>query len=214
MRKRAYAGIARFMARSKWGRRFLLLVRRYPAGFEWASVAFEALLMYLVISSFVVRAYAIPSASMRPTLKEGDRIFVNKFIYRFRCPEYGDIVVFRTPESIYDPEKPEFVKRVVGLPNDEVEIRRAPGRLWGHLYINDRPPPEGNKLREIIYYTRVGTMGRPFPRTPVPDDEIYVFGDNSQNSLDSREWGGVPLENLRGKAFFRFWPPGRVGPLE
>jgi signal peptidase I len=197
------------MKGSRWVLRLLRAIRRYPAGWEWASVAVEALVMYLVISSFIVRAYAIPSSSMEPTLMVGDRIFVNKFIYKIFEPKYGDIVVFRTPDVIYDPEKPEYVKRVVGLPGDRIEIRHAPGSPWGKLYIDGRLPPEGNPLRDLDYTTYIN--GKLFTGTTVPPGEIYVFGDNSANSFDSRAWGGVPLENLRGKAFLRFWPPHRVG---
>jgi len=199
------------MKGSRWVRGFLRAIRRHPSGWEWASVAVEALLMYLVISSFIVRAYAIPSSSMYPPLQVGDRIFVNKFIYDFSRPNYGDIVVFRTPDVIYDPEKPEYVKRVVGLPGDRIEIRHAPGSMWGKLYIDGRLPPEGNPLRKLNYTTRIN--GKIFTGVTVPPGEIYVFGDNSANSFDSRAWGGVPLENLRGKAFLRFWPPHRIGHL-
>jgi len=200
------------MRRSGFARVCLRGIRRYPTGWEWASVAVEALLMYLVISSFIVRAYAIPSSSMYPTLQEGDRIFVNKFIYMLRGPYYGDIVVFKTPKIIYSPDKPEFVKRVVGLPGDEIEIRHPPLSPWGHLLIDGLPPPKGNPVRDIEYTSRLNGTLFEGPKT-VPPGEIYVFGDNSANSYDSRVWRGVPLENLRGKAFFRFWPPRRIGML-
>ncbi|MBI1390433.1 MAG: signal peptidase I [bacterium] len=175
---------------------------------QWFYANFEALytslVMVLIITAYIVIAYKIPSASMHDTLLEGDRIFVNKFIYNFHDVNVGDIIVFRTKgiDEIYDPTKPYYIKRVVGLSGDTLEIRD------GYVYRNGKrleDPPIFLKN----YYTQYGNRSR----FVVPDGELYVFGDNSFNSLDSRVWDGVPRQNVVGKAFFRFWPPARIGPL-
>jgi signal peptidase I len=134
--------------------------------------------MFLIVSTFVVQAFAIPSASMVPTLREGDRIFVNKFIYRFTKPKRGDIAVFRVPDRIYDPEKPNYVKRIVGLPDDDLAIRAHPNLGYGRLYVNGELPPKGSKMREINYYYVPAVRQRYLNRTPLflPDDVIDPDG--------------------------------------
>ena len=190
-------------------------VRRHPGACEWGAIIVEAAVMYMLIASFVVQAYAIPSRSMVKTLEVGDRIFVNKFIFRFKNPEHGDVVVFRPPDKIFDPQKPQYVKRVVGLPGDRIEIRADRNSTKGNLLINGKLPPKGSTLRKIRYGTVIrDPYVRVFKGADIPEGQIYCFGDNTDESSDSRTWGAVPLEYLKGKAFFRFWPLHRFGSLE
>jgi len=149
-----------------------------------------------------VQAFKIPSGSMIPTLVQGDKLFVNKFIYRFHEPERWDIVVFKYPE---DPKK-DFIKRMIAFEGETVEIRD------GMIHINGRPqtPPDG--IREIFYYNQEPFGGRS-QKITVPDDSYFVLGDNSLSSRDSRYWGFVPKKYMVGKAFFRWWPPRRAGKL-
>ena len=143
---------------------------------------------------------------MIPTLQIKDRLLVLKFVYWFRDPQIGDIIVFRTPDEIYDKTKPIYIKRVVGLPGDVVSIRE------GDLYVSGEKVTR-EPIGSIEYVNYFPGMKEPFVEARVPEGEVYVFGDNSPHSFDSRFWGGLPIENIKGKAFFRYWPwfPWRVG---
>ena len=169
---------------------------------EWGEAIIIALCLTLIIRAFVVQAFKIPSSSMYPALIEGDKLFVNKFIYRFREPVRWEIIVFKYPE---DPKK-DFIKRVVALEGEILEIHD------GDLYIDGENvnPPEG--LEELYYYNQEPFAGTGQAIT-VPEDSFFVLGDNSLSSRDSRYWGFVPRKNLVGKAFLRWWPPGRIGGL-
>ena len=153
-------------------------------------------LVFGFVRPFVVEAFWIPSASMVPTLKYGDRVLVNKFIYRFTEPERGDVVVFK---SVQDDQQ-DLIKRVVGVPGDKIAVR------GGRLFVNDEPQ------REPYVNKRMPDRSFAAPTT-VPDNHVFVMGDNRANSQDSRVFGPVPKENIEGEAFLRFWPPGRVGLL-
>ena len=198
--RRFYMRLGDRLGHYVWGRRLIGHVLRHRRFYENFEAFFTALVLALLIKRFVVDAYQIPSPSMRDTLQEGDRIFVAKFLYEFADIHVGDIVVFKTPIEIRTVDKPYYIKRVVGLPGDDLEIRDA------HIYRN------GECVETPKFFTRNRYMewlsdGSHFEKLTVPDDEIYVFGDNSANSYDSRYWGGVPVDNVMGKAFFRYWPP-------
>ena len=153
-------------------------------------------LVFGFVRPFVVEAFWIPSASMVPTLKYGDRVLVNKFIYRFTEPERGDVVVFK---SVQDDQQ-DLIKRVVGVPGDKISVR------GGRLFVNDEPQREP--------YVNKKLPDRSFAApTTVPGNHVFVMGDNRANSQDSRVFGPVPKENIEGEAFLRFWPPGRIGLL-
>jgi signal peptidase I len=199
--------------------------KKAPVVIEYARSFFPIFLIVLLLRSFLVEPFRIPSASMMPTLLIGDFILVNKFSYGIRLPvlnakiadigspERGDVVVFRYPE---DPTTP-YIKRVVGLPGDHITYTNKV------LYINGAPMPQ----QEMRTYTGVGAgimmtgasmRGEQLdeikhailvmPEYPsldvevvVPENQYFVLGDNRDNSKDSRYWGMVPDENLIGKAF-------------
>ncbi|HXV34687.1 MAG TPA: signal peptidase I [Gaiellaceae bacterium] len=165
----------------------------------------------LAIKAWVVNPYRIPSSSMEPTLHcavpeigcqagASDRVLANRFVYRFKDPDRGDIVVFRTPDQAAE-QCPGpggvFVKRLVGLPGDELEIRD------GQLYLNGEPQSEP--------YVFGGEVGDNFGPVTVNEGEYFMMGDNRYQSCDSREWGAVPRENLIGPVFARYWPVQRIG---
>jgi signal peptidase I len=164
----------------------------------------------IVIRTFAVQAFKIPSGSMLPTLRPGDLILVNKLVYGAKVPftdyrlpalgklKRGDPVVFIYPEN---PTK-DFIKRLAGLEGDSVEIKE------GVIYVNDKPAG-GGVFGKIYYYNR-GDYAKEGEKIVVPPGNIYVLGDNSASSQDSRYWGFVPKKNVIGKAMFIYWPLNRI----
>jgi len=173
----------------------------------WSLV--QVVVVVLLIRIFVLTAFYIPSPSMLDTLKIKDRVFVFRQAYAFSEPKVGDIVVFRVPEDIpkYDPDKPIWIKRVVGVPGDTVSIED------NHLCINGERVTDPPFFKRNAYYQPYGVPGNAFPKTKVPSGCVLVFGDNSSNSYDSRYWGPIPQRRILGKAFLRFWPLSRIGPI-
>ncbi|MBW2091453.1 MAG: signal peptidase I [Deltaproteobacteria bacterium] len=175
---------------------------------EYLEVIIAAVLLALFIRTFTVQAFKIPSGSMEPTLLVGDHIMVNKFIYGIRLPiinktlipvktpQRGDLIVFIFP---LDPSK-DFIKRVVAVAGDTVEVRNK------KLYINGKQVKD-----EHAYYQDPlsgGTMVSPrdnFGPVTVPENSVFVMGDNRDHSYDSRFWGPVSLRAVRGKAFIIYW---------
>jgi signal peptidase I len=154
-------------------------------------------LVFGLVRPFVVEAYSIPSESMVPTLEIGDRILANKFIYRFIEPKKKDIVVF---DSVGGQDEQTLIKRVVGVAGDEIQVRD------GVLYVNDEAQEEPYLNEEVPFKGSYGP-------TVVPKGHIFVMGDNRGNSADSRVFGPLPLSNLKGEAFMRFWPLNKIGTL-
>ena len=175
---------------------------------EYAEAILIAVLLALFIRTFVVQAFKIPSGSMKPTLLIGDHILVNKFIYGVKIPfsditlipvkepTRGDIVVFKFPE---DPKK-DFIKRVIAVAGDKVEIRDK------KVYINGKAmeDPYGTHLDPHIMPAGARPRDHLRPLT-VPSDSLFVMGDNRDHSYDSRFWGFVKLSELKGKAFIIYW---------
>jgi signal peptidase I len=165
---------------------------------ETLDATIFAALLSLIIIVFIVQAFFIPSGSMEPTLRTGDRILVSKFTYRVWEIRRGDIIVFRYP---LNPNK-DFVKRVVGLPGERIEMKD------GFVQINSRPLGE-------VYPTALPGGDRACssnygPET-VPAGAVFVLGDNRCNSEDSRFFGFVPIKNIVGRALAVYWPPDRLG---
>jgi signal peptidase I len=175
---------------------------------EYAEALAVAFILALFIRTFFVQAFKIPSGSMLPTLQIGDHILVNKLRYgirlpiigrrvlKFEDPRRGDIIVFVYP---VDPSK-DFIKRVVGVPGDVVEVRHK------QVYVN------GEKVDDThaSFVEGPGENSRLTPRdnygpVTVPPDKIFVMGDNRDRSYDSRFWGFVPIDDVKGKAFVIYW---------
>jgi signal peptidase I len=175
---------------------------------EYAEAAIIAILLALFIRTFVVQAFKIPSGSMKPTLLVGDHILVNKFLYGVKIPftnktlipisepKRGDIIVFIYP---VDPEK-DFIKRVIGLPGDKVEISGEKVLINGKQYDDEHG-----------FYSKIGAAAAQIGKSAhfgpviVPKDHLFVMGDNRNHSYDSRFWGFVPLSSVKGKAFIIYW---------
>jgi signal peptidase I len=173
----------------------------------------------LLIKTFLVQAFFIPSQSMVPTLLVGDRVLVNKLVYDFGDVQRGDVVVFENPqlrepdrgvfEAVWhwlteglgfsaDPQK-DFIKRVVALPGETIEIRN------GRVYI------DGEGIKEPYLTPRAARDRSDFAPTVIRPDHVFVMGDNRPNSQDSRSsLGQIPLDKVVGKAFVLLWPPSRI----
>jgi signal peptidase I len=154
-------------------------------------------LVFGFVRPFVLEAFRIPSESMVPTLLVGDRVLANKFVYRFTEPERGEVVVF---ESVGEGDDQKLIKRIVALAGDEVEVRN------GTLLVN-------GEAREEPYLNRNLPFNDSYGPSEVPEGHVFVMGDNRANSADSRVFGPLPIENIEGEAFVRFWPPLRIGSL-
>ena len=167
-----------------------------------------AVLLALLIRTFVVQAFKIPSGSMKQTLQIGDHILVNKFIYGIKLPylqkiiipvkqpKRGDIVVFKFP---VEPEK-DFIKRVVGVGGDVIEGRDK------QIYVNGRPVAENYAVQIDPHIIPKSTQPRDnFGPLTVPENKLFVMGDNRDHSYDSRFWGYVDLKAVSGRAFMIYW---------
>lgn len=210
---------------------------------EYAESIGVAVLIALLLRAFVIEAFQIPSGSMIPTLEVGDHIFVSKFAYGisipftterlvdFGAPKRGDVIVFRYPRDLGT----DYIKRVVGLPGEIVEVRH------NEVYINGRPMPrehvgpyEYNELqpttglmehhvcdrweetldgkRHVAIFEKAKNQ-QDWPPVSVPPGHVFVMGDNRDNSSDSRFWGTVSLELIKGKALVIWWSRGNSSGL-
>lgn len=199
---------------------------------EWIEPFLIAAVIALFIRQFIVEAFKIPSGSMIPTLTIGDHLLVNKFVYGPRIPftdkrlfsgetpKRGEIIVFKYPED----EKKNFIKRVVGVPGDKIQI------VKGRLFINDQPveitPVNGDQAKKAgpqMFYDNPAVYDeqleavhhrvqylldqsqKNFGPRLVPEGSVFVMGDNRDNSQDSRVWGFVKFEKILGRAFIIYW---------
>lgn len=183
---------------------------------ELPGLIIIAFALALLIKTFLIQAFFIPSESMVPTLRVGDRVLVNKLVYDFGEPQRGDVIVFENPslqdpdgnvfEAVWnwlveglgfstDPTK-DFIKRVVGVPGDTVEMKK------GKVFVNG----------ELIAEPYISNRGaQDYAPTQVEADHVFVMGDNRPNSQDSRSaLGQIPLDKIVGKAFVLLWPPSRI----
>jgi signal peptidase I len=195
------------------------IARRLPQPWrtivDWVVTIAGAVAIVLLIKAYVVNPYRIPSSSMEPTLhcarpetgceaRFSDRVLANRFIYHFRDPQRGDIVVFKTPPEakLRCGAGGTFVKRIIGLPGERIEVRLIGGS--GYVFIN------GRKLNEPYIQTSRRQGGNAYSPTVVPKGQYFMMGDNRSQSCDSRFWGTVPRKNIIGKVFMTYWPPNRV----
>jgi signal peptidase I len=159
---------------------------------EWVLIIGGAFLVAFVVKTFLIQAFFIPSGSMLPTLHEDDRVLVNKLSYDLHDVHRGDLVVFERPEGDSVGQIKDLIKRVVGLPGDRIEARD------GHVYIN------GDLLEEP--YLPDGTQTDNLTSQTVPEDHVFVMGDNRGDSMDSRVFHAIDEDLIVGRAFVRVWP--------
>ncbi|MBI4536469.1 MAG: signal peptidase I [candidate division NC10 bacterium] len=161
---------------------------------EYAEALIIAVLLALVIRTFVVQAFKIPSGSMLPTLQIGDHILVNKFLYHFRPIQRGDIIVFKFPQD----ESRDFIKRVIGLPGETLEVRGT------QILINGQPVKEPYAVFSDGALGSSGERDRMGPIT-IPPNRLFMMGDNRDHSMDSRYWGLLDEAKVKGKAFLIYF---------
>lgn len=181
--------------------------------YEIIEVVVIAALLAIVIRTFLIQAFVIPSGSMIPTLLIEDRLLVSKVSFIIQPPQRGDIMVFKPPAAAHIPpensitnaarrvvglpeDPPAFIKRVIGLPGEEVRVHD------GKVYINGKPLEEPYIAEPPDYE---------MAPVNVPSDSYFMMGDNRNNSADSHIWGFLPKKNIIGKAVIRFWPLNRMG---
>lgn len=156
-----------------------------------------AFVLAAIVRTFIVQPYMIPTTSMVPTIEIGERVLANKFIYRFQDPEAGDVVVFDDPTG----QVTTLIKRVIATEGQTVDLVDGKvvvdGTTLDEPYTHDQP-------------SEPGPIAMPFV---VPADCVWVMGDNRTNSADSRWFGAVPLSEIRGQAFVRYWPLDRFEAL-
>ncbi len=200
--------LAKHLQKSETGNKVVRHVMERIGAYSQAWSFTLTIALVILLRCTVVTAFYIPSQSMLDTLQINDRVFVFRLAYLFTEPKIGDIVVFKVPETIpnYDPDKPIWIKRVVGLPGDRVAI------VNNHLVVNGKMVSDPPFFRRNPYCAP-HTYAKDFPEVLVPPEHVLVFGDNSRDSYDSRFWGPVPENRIIGKAFVRFWPLSRLGPL-
>lgn len=156
---------------------------------DWLISILVAVILAFIIRTFIVELYIVDGPSMRPTLESHERLVVNKFLYAFRSPEKGEILVFQYPRDT----SRDFIKRVIATQGDTIEIKD------GRVYVNDKVLNEDY----ILEKTR-----SEYPKSVVPEGTVFVMGDNRNNSEDSRfaDVGFVPYHLIKGKAVLVFWP--------
>lgn len=160
------------------------------------EVVIPAVALFLIIHTFFLESRVVPTPSMVPTIEVQDRFLSNKTAYWFRKPERYQIVVFKPP--LEAGSKLDFVKRIIGLPGEKISVHN------GVVYINDKPLEEP-------YITPDRAPIAEYSPHIIPEGNLFVMGDNRNNSEDSRFWGTIPIKNIKGQAWLRFWPLSRIG---
>ncbi len=166
--------------------------------FEWIKTIILSLIIALIITTFV-KPTIVKNYSMSPTLNENNFLLINRFLYKRSTPETGDIIVFQSDLKTEDGQDKLLIKRVIGVPGDEIKIEE------GKVYIND-------ELLKEDYIPGVYTEGD--IDMIIPENKLFAMGDNRNNSLDSRELGLVDFETIVGKAFLRLYPFDKIGFLK
>jgi signal peptidase I len=164
---------------------------------SWFRDILFAIVIAIFIVIFVIQPVKVEGTSMQPRLVDQERIFVNRFVYRFRNVQRGDVVVFWFPKD----RSKSFIKRVVGVPGDQLEIRN------GIVYVNGMRIPEPYLRPEYQDF-------RSFEKTRIPPSQYFVLGDHRNSSNDSRNWGFVAQSLIYGKAIFSYWPFSKFGRVE
>lgn len=180
---------------------------------EWVVLVVVALAIAFLIKSFLFQAFFIPSESMTPTLQVGDRVLVNKLSYDLHDVNRGDIIVFEAPAAARSDGIEDLVKRVVGLPGDTITGDASGGVLVNGRRLDEPYLPRGTQSRFDDVPPGCGTPAGGAPGCVVPEDHLFMMGDNREASKDSRVFGPVSEDTIIGRVFVRIWPLSDVGLL-
>jgi signal peptidase I len=179
-----------------------MIVKAEPQGYSLRrflkdiyEVVVPAIILFLIIHTFFLQAQVVPSPSMHPTIMVHDQFLLNKTAYWFKSPQRFDIIVFKPPAAA--DFNGDFVKRIIGLPGETIMVQ------GGVVYINGKP------LKEPFISADRAPIAS-FSPFIIPDGEVFTMGDNRNNSRDSRFWGALPIKNIRGQAWWRYWPLSRI----
>ncbi|MDD2401644.1 MAG: signal peptidase I [Clostridia bacterium] len=159
---------------------------------EWIGIILLAIFLVVIIRTFILDNRIVPTPSMVPTIQPGDRLFVEKITHRFKELERGEVIVFVSPEQ--SNMKEDFIKRLIGLPGDIIEIKDST------LFVNGEPLDEPY-LAEPMQYS--------LTERKVPEGKFFALGDNRNRSYDSHEWGFAEITSIKGKALYTYWPISR-----
>lgn len=158
-----------------------------------------ALAIFVVVYLFLFQPHQVKGSSMLPNFHDGEYILTDKISYRFGLPQRGDVVVFKAPKN----QEVDYIKRIIGLPEDEVSLNN------GLVFLNGNKLPE--KYLPAEFLTSAGSFLQEGVGVVVPKGQYFVLGDNRDHSSDSREWGFVTKEEIVGKTFVRYWPINELG---
>jgi len=176
-----------------------MLKKIFKVVYEMIEAFVVSASVFVVIYLFLMQPHQVKGSSMFPTFETGQYLLTDKVTFKRREPMRGDVIVFKSPLD----ENFDFIKRVIGIPEDIVSIKN------GYVYVN------GQKLDEFYlpsdYRTSAGQFLKEGMEFTVPELTVMAFGDNRNHSSDSRDWGPVPYENIVGRAFFRYWPYDSAG---
>lgn len=166
--------------------------------FSWIRTIILAVIIAFLIRAFLFTNYIVDGDSMLPSMHHGDRLVVNKLVYKLYEPERFDIVVFHASSQV------DYIKRIIGLPGDHVEYKNdvlyINGEPYDESYLDEMRPPNGER------YTEDFTLQEIIGKETVPENTVFVLGDNRQNSTDSRNLGVIPLEQIVGEVNVKYWP--------
>jgi signal peptidase I len=176
--------------------KFLIILAIIPA------IIFFSLIVCRLFGLII--PFGIPSGSMKPAVSSGDHVIMEGFSYLFRKPRQGDIVVFHGPDYPTMSPNTSYDKRIVGEPGEHLQI------AGGKLFINDKQIILSNLDGQITYFPPHGNFQPSITNLIIPTNQYFLVGDNSTNSLDSRYFGCVPRNDIRGRIWFCYWPPQRI----
>lgn len=171
-----------------------LIRRAFNFCWEIIKIVVVSLAIIIPVRVYVVQPFIVEGASMSPSFEDGQYLIVDEISYRFNPPRRGDVVIFHPPTD----EKTYYIKRVIGLPNETIQLKDE------HIFVHNQEYPDGFRLNEANYLiqNRITQEGK----TTLNNDEYYVIGDNRDNSLDSRRFGPVKAGDIKGKVFLRAFP--------
>jgi len=167
---------------------------------DFIETAVVALSLFVIVYLFLFQPHQVKGNSMNPNFHDGEYLLTDKISYRFEKPQRDDVIIFKAPQN----QDYDYIKRIIAIPGETIKISN------GLVYINNKILDEKNYLASASL-THPGLFLSEDKQFTLPEDEYFAVGDNRDHSSDSRDWGTVPLANIVGKAWLRYWPPQEFG---